>query len=163
MDTIGTTRKFIQCVAENEDMSPWQPFHVDQGFDADESTVSIFVTDGELDVQDQGTHTAEGLLRNLAYGCVFGTRSLQSVEERGGGSERLIFLPPDVAQPVGNQGFSKDAAKEFIQKHAVGSFGRMIEYMPFEQDGGVRESRVSEQWRWLEKLTPEQRLEISDR
>ncbi len=161
MDTIGTTRKFIQCVAENEDMSPWQPFHVDQGFDADESTVSIFVTDGELDVQDQGNHTAEGLLRNLAYGCVFGTRSLQSVEERGGGSERLIFLPPDVAQPVGNQGFSKDAAKEFIQKHAVGSFGRMIEYMPFEQDGGVRESRVSDQWRWLEKLTPEQRLEIS--
>jgi hypothetical protein len=54
MDTIGTSRKFIQCIAENEDASPWQGFHVDQGFSSDESTVSVFVTDGELDVQDQG-------------------------------------------------------------------------------------------------------------
>ena len=32
MDTIGTTRKFVHCIAENEEMSPWEPFHVDQGF-----------------------------------------------------------------------------------------------------------------------------------
>jgi len=162
MDTIGTTRKFIQCVSENEKMSPWDPLHVDQGFDADESTVTIFVTNGELDLQDQGNHTAEGLLRTLAYGCVFGTRSLQGgkVGIRGG-AERLIFMPPDVAQPVGNQGFSKQAAKEFIHENAVGSFGHMIEYMPFEQDGGVRESRVSDEWRWLEQLTHQQRQEIT--
>ena len=28
--------------AENEERSPWQPFHVEQGFGRDESTVSIF-------------------------------------------------------------------------------------------------------------------------
>ncbi|MDA1279738.1 MAG: hypothetical protein O3B95_06795 [Chloroflexi bacterium] len=153
MDTIGTTRKFIQCIGENEDMSPWDGFHVDQGFKADESTVSVFVTDGELDVQDQGNHTAEGLLRNLAYGCIFGTRSLQS---KKGGGQRLILMPPDVARPVGAQGFSKQAAREFIQEHAVGSLGQMIEYMPLEG-----EARVTEEWKWLEKLTPKQRLEIS--
>ena len=70
-------------------------------------------------------------------------------------------MPLDVAQPVGNQGFSKQAAKEFIHENAVGSFGHMIEYMPFEQDGGVRESRVSDEWRWLEKLTHQQRQEIT--
>jgi hypothetical protein len=153
MDTIGTTRKFIQCIAENEDMSPWDGFHVDQGFKIEESTVSVFVTDGELDVQDQGNHTAEGLLRNLAYGCVFGTRSLQG---KNGGSQRLILMPPDVARPVGAQGFSKQGAREFIQEHAVGSLGQMIEYMPLEG-----EARVTEDWKWLEKLTRKQRLEIS--
>lgn len=152
MDTIGTTRKFIQCIGENEEMSPWDGFHVDRGFAANESTVSVFVTDGELDVQDQGNHTAEGLLRNLAYGCTFGTRSLQSPK---GGSQRLILMPPDVARPVGAQGFSKQAAREFIQKHAVGSFGQMIEYMPLEG-----EARVHEEWKWLEKLTPKQRLDL---
>lgn len=151
MDTIGTTRKFIQCVAENEEMSPWDPFHVDRGFRPDESAVSVFVTDGELDVQDQGNTTAEGLLRTLAYGCAFGTRSLQGK----GGAQRLIFMPPDVARPVGTQGFSKQQAREFIQKHAVGSLGRMIEYMPLEG-----EARVSEEWKWLEKLTPQQRIDI---
>ena len=153
MDTIGTSRKFIQCIAENEDASPWEPFHVDQGFRVDENTLSLFITDGELDVADQGNHTAEGLLRNLAYGCVFGHRSLQS---KNGGSERLILMPPDVARPVGAQGFSKQRAKEFIQEHAVGNFGQMIEYMPLEG-----EARVKEEWKWLEKLTSQQRLEIS--
>ena len=153
MDTIGTSRKFIQCIAENEDASPWQGFHVDQGFADDESTVSVFVTDGELDVQDQGNHTARGLLKNLAYGSTFGTMSLQSPR---GGQERLILMPPDVARPVGTQGFSKQAAKEFIHEHARASVGKLIQYMPLEG-----EARVHDHWKWLENLTEEQLLEIT--
>jgi hypothetical protein len=30
------------CVAENEERSPWEPFHVEQGFAASDSTVSVF-------------------------------------------------------------------------------------------------------------------------
>ncbi len=30
------------CVAENEEASPWEPFHVEKGFEATESTVSLF-------------------------------------------------------------------------------------------------------------------------
>ncbi len=30
------------CVAENEEASPWEPFHVEKGFDPGESTVSLF-------------------------------------------------------------------------------------------------------------------------
>jgi hypothetical protein len=153
MDTIGTSRKFIQCIAENEDASPWQPFHVDQGFSADESTVSVFVTDGELDVQDQGNHTAEGLLKNLAYGSTFGTMSLQGPKS---GQERLILMPPDVARPVGTQGFSKQEAKEFIHKYARGNVGKLMQYMPLKG-----EARVHDHWKWLENLTEDQLLEIT--
>jgi len=31
MDTIGTARKFPMLVAENEEDSPWEPFHAEQG------------------------------------------------------------------------------------------------------------------------------------
>ncbi|MCH8108450.1 MAG: hypothetical protein IIB30_08870, partial [Chloroflexi bacterium] len=146
MDTIGSTRKFVHCIAENEDMSPWPPFHVDRGFKAEESAVSIFITDGELDTQDQGNTTAEGLLKTLAYGATFGTRSLG---ERHG-AERLILMPPDVARPVGAQGFTKRGAREFIHFHANASLGKMIQYMPLEG-----EARVAANWKWLENLTEE--------
>jgi hypothetical protein len=152
MDTIGTTRKFVHCVGENEDMSPWEPFHVNRGFKREESAVSVFITDGELDVQDQGNTTAEGLLKTIAYGITFGTRGLG---ERPGG-ERLIFMPPDVARPVGAQGFSKRATREFIHFHANGSLGKMIQYMPLEG-----EERVAANWKWLENLTEQERLNIS--
>ena len=152
MDTIGTTRKFVHCIAENEDMSPWDPFHVDRGFKREESTVSVFITDGELDVQDQGNTTAEGLLKTLAYGATFGTRSLGERHT----AERLIFMPPDVARPVGAQGFTKRGAKEFIHFNANASLGKMIEYMPLEG-----EARVAANWKWLEKLTEQERLEMT--
>jgi len=152
MDTIGTTRKFVMCIGENEQMSPWPPFHVDKGFKAEESAVSLFITDGELDVQDQGNDTAEGLLKNLAYGATFGTRSLGEHH----GRETLIFMPPDVARPVGAHGFSKRAAKEFIHFHANASLGKMIEYMPLKG-----EARVSANWKWLENLTEQERLDIT--
>lgn len=152
MDTIGTSRKFIQCIAENEQASPWPPFHVDRGFKPEESAVSLFITDGELDVQDQGNTTAEGLLKTLAYGLTFGTRSLG---ERNGG-ERLILMPPDVAQPVGAQGFSKQAAREFIHFHANASLGKMIQYMPLKG-----EARVSANWKWLENLSEQELLNVT--
>ena len=90
MDTIGTTRKFVHCIAENEDASPWPSFAQGRGFRADESAISIFTTDGELDVQDQGNTSAEGLLKTLAYGITFGNRSLGPDQTH----ERLIFMPP---------------------------------------------------------------------
>lgn len=152
MDTIGTTRKFVHCIAENETMSPWEPYHVNAGFKPEESTVSVFITDGELDVQDQGNTTAEGLLKTIAYGLTFGTRSLG---ERHG-AERLIFMPPDVARPVGAQGFSKRAAQEFIHMHANASLGKMIQYMPLEG-----EERVAANWKWLESLTEQERLDMT--
>jgi hypothetical protein len=151
MDTIGTTRKFVHCIAENEEMSPWQPLHVDQGFGSDESTVSVFITDGELDVQDQGNTSAEGMLKTIAYGSTFGTMGLGSTH----GAERLIFMPPDVARPVGGQGFSKKEAKQFIHYHANHSLGKLIQYMPID------DARVGKQWGWLEGLTEKERLDVT--
>ncbi len=149
MDTIGTTRKFVMCIAENEKMSPWDPFHVDKGFNVDESTISVFITDGEVDVGDQGNDTAEGLLKTLAYGATFGHRGLGERHT----AEKLILMPPDVAGPVGAQGFTKRGAQEFIHMHANDSLGKMIQYMP------LNDARVAAHWKWLEDLTEKERLE----
>ena len=151
MDTIGTTRKFVHCIAENEEMSPWTPFHADRGFGAGDSTVSVFITDGELDVQDQGNTSAEGLLKTIAYGSTFGTRGMGPRHS----GERLILMPPDVARPVGGQGFSKQEARQFIHFHANQSLGKMVHYMPID------DARVGSQWRWLQGLTEKERLDLT--
>ena len=149
MDTIGTTRKFVMCIAENEEMSPWPPYHVDKGFHPDESTVSVFITDGEVDVGDQGNDTAEGLLKTLAY-HMFGSRGLGERHSK----KHLILMPPDVAGPVGAQGFTKRGAQEFIHMLANASLGKMTQYMPL---GDVR---IAAHWKWVESLTERERLEM---
>ena len=41
--SLGSTLNYNNnCCAENEELSPWEPFHVQKGFKAEESVVSVF-------------------------------------------------------------------------------------------------------------------------
>ena len=40
--TLGHAGKYTWCIAEAEDASPWDPMHVDRGFAAGRSTVTVF-------------------------------------------------------------------------------------------------------------------------
>ncbi len=61
--TIGNGLSYNnQCCAENEERSPWEPFHVRKGFKASESTVSVF---RGWNVMTLGMGGAEGLLQRI--------------------------------------------------------------------------------------------------
>ena len=55
-----------------EDDTPWEPFHVEQGFRRDSDAIKVFGTGPEEDVGDQGNNTGDGLLRTIAYNCTAG-------------------------------------------------------------------------------------------
>ena len=61
LDTIGTSRKFINVIAENEEENPWEPYHVSLGFDAPADTVTTFWSSGEWDVSIQGHKDADAV------------------------------------------------------------------------------------------------------
>src|SRR5215831_11443197 len=42
MGSQGNPLNFSLCFAENEEASPWEPFHVQHGFEPGESTVAVF-------------------------------------------------------------------------------------------------------------------------
>jgi hypothetical protein len=43
MGSQGNSYAYSACFAENEERSPWTPFHVQHGFDADTSAISLFL------------------------------------------------------------------------------------------------------------------------
>jgi hypothetical protein len=43
MGSQGNSYAYSACFAENEERSPWTPFHVQHGFDAQTSTISLFL------------------------------------------------------------------------------------------------------------------------
>jgi hypothetical protein len=43
MGTVGNPHAYTFCFPENEERSPWEPFHVSQGFDRRDSTASAFL------------------------------------------------------------------------------------------------------------------------
>jgi hypothetical protein len=63
---IGLPSKFGMCLAENEAASPWQPYHMDQGFKRDDSAVTVVSVTGPTDVIDAASRTHEDTLHNIA-------------------------------------------------------------------------------------------------
>ena len=64
--TLGNPGKLASCVAENEEASPWEPFHVERGYGAETSTVTLVAGDAPLSVSDHRSRTPEELAATLA-------------------------------------------------------------------------------------------------
>ena len=151
MDTIGTTRKFPQLIAENEDDTPWEPFHVEQGFDMDASTITVFSTGWEADVGDQGNNTGEGLLRTIAYSCTAnGGSYIANLAGELDDAQRgavLILMAPAHARPIAGDGFTKRSARTFIHAHAKRPARELINNFNVPE-------KVRVAWKWLYDLPP---------
>jgi len=75
--TLGHPGKYSYCFAELEEGSPWEPFHVQQGFRHDDSTVTVIACEAPHQVQNHRANTPEAVLESLAeaiavHACNFG-------------------------------------------------------------------------------------------
>lgn len=128
---IGLPTKFGMCIAENEAASPWQPYHVDQGFKREESAVTVVTVTGPTTVIDSGSKSHEDTLENIASmmfyrnaGAGGWIRGLQSAQV-GHTNERVsyqspyhpIILSPSRAVMMAEAGMSKLDAQSWLHRN----------------------------------------------
>jgi hypothetical protein len=111
------------ALAEHQD-SPWPPYHVDKGFDAGASTVTVGVTNNwgsspaPYDTPDKpGAQTALELLCRE----VMKKARLFHFPARGPDTERVmltLLLSPPVARSLAAAGYSKADVKRYVHEHA---------------------------------------------
>jgi hypothetical protein len=111
--TLGHPGKFSYCLAENETESPWEPLHVERGFPAGASCVTVCGSDAPHNVNDHGSTTADGLLRALA-----GTAATTGSNNVYLGGEPLVVLGPEHARTVADSGWSKGDLKRALWERA---------------------------------------------
>ena len=60
--TLANPMKFTMCFAEWEERNPWTPLHVERGFEASDSVVTVFtMTSGPTLIVDQESRSADAL------------------------------------------------------------------------------------------------------
>jgi hypothetical protein len=106
MATQGSPAKFAYCIAENEAASPWAPLHVERGFAAGTSTVTVCGSEAPHNVNDHGSTTAEGMLRALA-----GTAATTGSNNVYLAGEPLVILGPEHAHTLAASGWAKAEVK----------------------------------------------------
>ncbi len=115
MATFGTPAKYTYCVAENEAASPWAPLHVELGFAADTSTVTVAAAEAPHNVNDHQSLTGEGVLKMIA-GALSTTGSNDIYYTKT--SQPIVALGPEHAALVAASGFSKADVKRYLFEHA---------------------------------------------
>ena len=108
LSTIGMPGDYGMALAENEVACPWEPLHVEHGFEAGHSVVSVASVEGtqlvmDIDVDDRGF-----LLRV--------TRAICSQQRLF--RPFLIVLAPSTASRLAACGWSKESIRQFIRENA---------------------------------------------
>jgi hypothetical protein len=105
--TLGWPGKYSICIAENEEASPWEPLHVERGFEREQSTVTLISADGSTRASDLDSSKGVGVLTNFAQRM-----------EGPSGPEAIMVICPEHAKIIAGDGFSKQDVKKFIWERA---------------------------------------------
>lgn len=65
--TLGQMGKVGFCLAEDEEVSPWEPLHVERGFAPEASVVTLVGCDAPLSISEHRSRTPEDLAHVLAW------------------------------------------------------------------------------------------------
>lgn len=114
MSTQGQPCKYTFCIAENEEENPWEPLHVERGFGASSSTVTVVPAENPHNINEHCATTAEEVLTTIA-GTIATMGNNDVLLQHG---EPIIALGPEHAATIAKDGFSKNDIKAFIHEKA---------------------------------------------
>ena len=101
MGTLGNPGKYTLVLGENEEESPWPPYHVDNGYKKEDNTVTVLFPN-RYTMTIPAQTSAEGIATSLAG-------------MRPSALSALIVIP-DHAKIFSSEGWTKQQVKDFIIK-----------------------------------------------
>jgi hypothetical protein len=122
MGTFGYPMNFV--VAENEAQCPWEPYHVEHGFDKGDSTVTACgtVTWGwpPAIYGTESKSAAQAALEMLSIEVTKKPCLGRLVERGANGFRNMItfLLAPPIAKALAGAGYSKQDIREYVYEHA---------------------------------------------
>lgn len=110
--TMGDVGKFSLCIGEDEESSPWEPFHVERGFNVQSSTVTIASGHAPVTVNSRHGTDAESILLSFADTMRSGAMTI------GWPSEWMLVVGPEHALTLKEEGYDKVGIRAFLIEHA---------------------------------------------
>ncbi len=111
MATLGQPGKYTACIGENEELSGWDPLHVERGFDRDQSAVTLFAAEAPRAIRDQLSRSA----RSLATSMAMSMESIAHVRLHRM-DEALLVVSPEHARTFERDGYTRQQLRERIQE-----------------------------------------------
>ncbi len=121
--TLGNPMKFTMCFAEHEERNPWEPLHVERGFAAEDSVVTLFtMTSGPTLIVDQDSRQASQLAGSFGL-------SLESAfhPKAHFATDVLLVVCPEHVDTLTRDGYSKADVRARIQEVTARPLEELVE------------------------------------
>ena len=107
--TLGNPAKYTYCVCENEDDSPLAPYHVEQGYASDQSTVFAIAAEAPHSVTDHQCNDPEGILDTMcsAMSTIASNTAVLS-------GHCVVVLGLEHARTIARHGWTRNDIKSYL-------------------------------------------------
>jgi hypothetical protein len=116
--TLGHPGRLSYVIAENEAESPWPPLHVERGFRAEQSTVTVVASDAPRQFYNQLSNTAEGVLTTLADDMRISGNVM-------GQSTYVVVLAGEHMRTIAADGWDKKRIRQFLFDATQNSYAHL--------------------------------------
>jgi hypothetical protein len=113
--TTGLPNRISLCFGENEEASPWDPYHVEQGFEASTSVVTVVNVAWVGNMHDGDSKSPASLFKTIAGSITYqGSNAMET-----GRYQPFVVFGPEHAKVLSRAGLSKTAVKEQLWERAA--------------------------------------------
>jgi hypothetical protein len=172
MALIGRPSSQFYVFAENHDLSPWEPFHVSQGFKPEDSCVTISsvmsAPSGNFGGGAVEPWTSQQILDNIAR-TLLNSRAGMLGWKRGGPNpgpmKHILVFQPELANELGRLGHTRQGLQKLLYERATIPYEKLTpaeiaSIQPRIDSGEIPPDRVPV---FKEALNPGGKLPILDR
>jgi hypothetical protein len=107
--TLGHPGKYTFCIAENEASSPWAPYHVEHGYQPDDSTVFVIGAEAPHSVTNHVADDPQGILDSVA--SAMSTIAHNNAVLAG---SCTVVIGPEHARTIAGHGWTRDDVRRYL-------------------------------------------------
>ena len=115
--TLGHPGKYSFCIAENEEASPWAPYHVERGYRADDSTVFCIATEGPHSVTNHVSDDPQGVLDSIV--SAMSTIAHNNAVSSG---SCAVIIGPEHAATIAGRGWTRTDVRRYLWSNTTNTY-----------------------------------------
>ncbi len=115
---LGHPGKYTYCIAENEEDSPWAPYHVEHGMSPEDSAVFVIAAEPPHSVVNHLSNDAQGVLDSIvsAMSTIAHNNAVQS-------GSCAVVIGPEHAATIAASGFTRLDVRSYLWMNTKNTFG----------------------------------------
>ncbi|HEY0613802.1 MAG TPA: hypothetical protein VGC96_04135 [Candidatus Elarobacter sp.] len=118
--TLGHPGKYTYCIAENEELSPWAPYHVEHGMAPEDSAVFVIAAEPPHSVVNHVANDARGILDSIVSAM-----STYAHNNAVAGGSCAVVIGPEHAATIAASGFSRLDVRSYLWMNAGNTWGEI--------------------------------------